>query len=617
MSRSGGVRLVGACVLGAATIVSAQVQSPPIAKGPNLLVGRVLDIGSEAPIGGAIVTLTAQTVERSEAARQGIQLPARSVMTTSNGDFFFRELPAGKYSISVAAFGYVVADYPVKIVEIADSAKPASMTLRLWKHASISGRVTDERGEPVAGVPVSALQRVTVGSAIVLRRQWNDVETDDRGEYRIAGLGPGSYAIGVQSSSTSIPAPLAAEFDAASGNASATFRVRTRINSGVADVSTGAGVRLDDVILQRPGPAPALSKDGRVLAYSTTFFPGAATPKDATIITLASGESRTGVDVSIRFAPTVRVSGIASGPAGPIADLGVDLHPAFAVAGAEYEAIGVATAVTDHQGRFTFLTVAPGSYMVKSTLFPRTPDNSRGTPIWATQALSVSETDITGLAVTLKPGVRISGRVEFTRSAGPPPSASERLSLVLRPIAATAWSASEAPVRPDATFTSGGDRPGRYEVYGASASGWRVIGVTRGGEAFPDYTIELGADDLTDLVVTMSKTPSRLSGTVLGVQDARDPDASVIIFPADTTVWREGILQSRRVQRAHASAAGAFEITLLPPGEYYVTAVNARLALEWQDPQFLERLIAGATKVSLADADDKVVTLRMFTPRTR
>ena len=91
------------------------------------------------------------------------------------------------------------------------------------------------------------------------------------------------------------------------------------------------------------------------------------------------------------------------------------------------------------------------------------------------------------------------------------------------------------------------------------------------------------------------------------------PDAAVIVFPADSNAWREGIFTSRRARKVHTTSAGAYEIATLAPGDYYLAAVSTRLALNWQDPEFLERLIAGATRVTLGAEDEKTVPLRTIT----
>jgi hypothetical protein len=60
----------------------------------------------------------------------------------------------------------------------------------------------------------------------------------------------------------------------------------------------------------------------------------------------------------------------------------------------------------------------------------------------------------------------------------------------------------------------------------------------------------------------------------------------------------------------HATTLGRFDISDLPPGEYYVAAVVNRWTADSMDPALLERLVAGATKVSLAMGDERTVALK-------
>ena len=99
------------------------------------------------------------------------------------------------------------------------------------------------------------------------------------------------------------------------------------------------------------------------------------------------------------------------------------------------------------------------------------------------------------------------------------------------------------------------------------------------------------------------------------------------MFPADTTLWREGIFSTRRMRFRHATSAATFELDALPPGDYYIAAVSARLTAAWHDPPFLsqaleaqgllERLIPGATRFTLGDGEEKTISLKTFTPQDR
>ena len=82
--------------------------------------------------------------------------------------------------------------------------------------------------------------------------------------------------------------------------------------------------------MQQIGPAPPLAPDGRLLVYNNTLAPATASAADATVVSLESGEARTEIDVTVRFVRAVRVAGVATGPSGPVAGVGVRLLPGMA-----------------------------------------------------------------------------------------------------------------------------------------------------------------------------------------------------------------------------------------------------------------------------------------------
>ena len=137
------------------------------------------------------------------------------------------------------------------------------------------------------------------------------------------------------------------------------------------------------------------------------------------------------------------------GPEGPVPNVGIRLVPA----GAESVATEIDTAATisDSSGAFVFLGVPSGQYtlkVAKQLPLPAQPGTStiiqsgsgtvtmsfsgspgaappplpEGDSLWASLALPVGTTDIGDLVVTLRPGARITGRVEFDGSTPPPSS---------------------------------------------------------------------------------------------------------------------------------------------------------------------------------------------------
>jgi hypothetical protein len=69
-------------------------------------------------------------------------------------------------------------------------------------------------------------------------------------------------------------------------------------------------------------------------------------------------------------------------------------------------------------------------------------------------------------------------------------------------------------------------------------------------------------------------------------------------------VWSPGAVASSAV-----SKTGAFSISGLPPGEYYVAAAAGSLPGDRQDPALLSVLMRTASKVTLGEGGSATVTL--------
>jgi hypothetical protein len=633
--------LARVCVVAVATgtvaLLRAQRPAPvEIPKGTNVLFGRVLESGTDAPVSGAAVTLTGffdrsgrpvATLPRSANPIVSPEASApRTVVTNGEGYYFLRELPAGRYAIGTVAVGYVDSGYRLRVVEVPDSDKPTVANFRIQKHAAIAGRVVDEQGEPVVGIQVTALQRMTTNGGSVLRTLDNDAVavTDDRGVYRLSGLAPGKYVVGAMTTATTLSANFAAEIDAVAGDARGGFELwRQWIAGGrpLANTVNGEGVRSGDAVLQRAGVTPAFSPDGKLLTYANTFVPGTQVVADATAIVLGSGEQRTVADLPLRFSPTVRVSGVLSGPTGPMAQMTIRLLPPSAADVTSADPPGASIAFTDANGAFTFLGVAPGPYTLKSMrVIGEAPDPANPElTLWASQPITVGESDITGLSVAMRPGLRVRGRVEFKSAPG---SASEsgtpQVFLVLQPIGAGFWRTGRTRSLPDGTFVSAGDPPGRYTLARPSApNGWAMETLALNGRILPDDVVDLETSDVSGLVVTFTRNVSRVSGSVVDAKSTTDNARDVVVFPADSTLWRDGVFSDRRTRFVHATSSGAFELPDLAPGEYYIAAVGADVITDWPDPTLPDRLIAGATKFTLAPGGAPVLQLKTVTVRGR
>jgi hypothetical protein len=373
------------------------------------------------------------------------------------------------------------------------------------------------------------------------------------------------------------------------------------------------GYAVGGFVLQRPGLPLPPAPDGRPLDYASTFYPGTSNPRDAGLVSIGSGESRSNIDLTVRLLSTVSVEGVLIGPEGPMPHVTVSLAPPAVNLG-DFETPGVATAITDGQGQFLFLSVIPGDYTLSGNIASEAnaATGQAARRLWALQPVVVGDKGLAGLTLAMQPGTSLSGRVEFRTDSGPAAQPSQRQVLTLQPVGAVFWRGLQTVIQPDGSFRSVGDAPGRYIINASSPPGWFWQRTTLAGNALLDDAIELGSAELSGLVLTFGQTTNRVSGRVSDETGAPDLSATVIVFPADSSLWRQGIF-GRRTRSAHTTSAGAYEIATLPPGDYFLAAVGKVPGQEWQDPELLERLTASAARVTIGVEDQKIVALRTAT----
>src|SRR5688572_795562 len=179
-----------ACVALLPAVVAAQQRDvPPTTVGTGEISGVVWSAGANPqPVRRVVVSVTGGSIQ------------ARSLITDDAGQFAFGKLPAGTYVVTAKKAAYLATEFgstkpgrPGSKVVLATGEKRA-IGLTIFKGGAIAGALRDDKGRPVAGAAVSALDaRAMRDPTMVLSPQ--TVTTDDRGEYRIFGLAPGDYVI--------------------------------------------------------------------------------------------------------------------------------------------------------------------------------------------------------------------------------------------------------------------------------------------------------------------------------------------------------------------------------------------------------------------------------------
>jgi hypothetical protein len=615
---------------------------PQAAPRTALVVGQVIDAGTGVPISGVLVEVRMQAAAPPPAPSFSTQTPR--VLTGSDGRFVFRRLPKGSFMITAEKPGYLNGAYgrrrpggDSQTLVLFDSQKIGNLRIYLWRHSAITGTVVDEAGEPVVGIQMRAFLRTTVAGRRRFVAGGAVAWTDDRGIYRIHGLLPGDYLVAAVSTKVSVAAATAEDVRRGGAVPSAITEVGAAIVAG-----RGSSMHVGDALLTLGGSAtgPAPTNDGHAFVYPTTFHPNTASPGRATVITVGSGEERSGIDLQLVPVATRRISGVVVGAdnqtAIPVRLMAEDAGDALL----EQE---IATTVTDRAGAFVFPAVPVGLYSIRVVQGARLLGGRTGTSTviqtaagtissadlmsisllsdfsvrWASSPLAVGRDDISNLSIALRPGLNLFGRGEFVSTQAKSVPRFSQVSVLIDSIAQTARLAPVAGRFDDAgRFTALGLPGGRYVIHvGSPPAGWALQSITFNGRDVFDTPLDLDNTDGTGMIFTFTDRPTEAIGTVRNGAGTSDPGASVIVFPADSQTWSAMWLSPRRFRRVRVEASGAFKISPLPAGSYFLVAVPDDAIGDWQDPSFLEALSRGAAPVTIAEGESKTLDLRIREPR--
>jgi hypothetical protein len=142
--------------------------------------GSVVNSVTGEPIARALVSLVAGS--------------EKSTMTDASGAFHFEDVPEGSAVAMAERPGFSHLDERAVPFPIAGDID--GLVIPLIPQAVISGRVASLQNVPIEDLPVHLYRRTYVNGRV----QWqtaNQVSSDDDGQFRLAGLLPGSYCLSV------------------------------------------------------------------------------------------------------------------------------------------------------------------------------------------------------------------------------------------------------------------------------------------------------------------------------------------------------------------------------------------------------------------------------------
>lgn len=608
----------------------------PQPTGTGGIAGSVVSGDGGRPVRRARVTLTGGDLRAS-----------KSAVTDDQGGFAFTDLPAGRFSLSASKPGFVNAIYgqkkpgrPGTPIQLLEAQKLTNLKMPLPKGGVLTGVVLDENGEPTPGTQVTAFRYEMRTGEKRLTSVGND-QTDDRGMYRIYGLLPGDYVVratprnqlnnlmqAVQDVAQSLTGRGVAGGGAGGGRGA---------GGGMAALGGGG---LQQLLGGRGGGQAAQALQGIVnglngpddasVGYAPVYFPGTTTSASASTIALGISEEHQGLDFQLQLVNTATVSGNVMSPDG-------DTSGVFLTLVNETEQAfggGTNTARVQQDGTFTFTNVAPGQYVLQARggrgggrgggggrrggaigaaaggaagAQPAPPEM-----LWGQSQITVDGRAVTGISVSLQPGMKVNGRLMFEGGAAPTDLTRVRVALSPSGSGNGVALAQNAPAQLDASghFSIAGVAPGRYtvRVQGQVPTFTLKSAVTGGRDAL-DFPLEVKPnEDIADITMTMTTKTQELNGTLTDGQNQPATDYSVIVFSVEQQYWTP---QSRRIVSVRPGTDGKFTVRTLPPGDYMMAAVTDVEPGSWFDPEFLQQLRMAAVRVTLGEGDKKTQDLRI------
>lgn len=579
--------------------------------------GRVTSVDGGRPVSRARVMITA-----------GNDLPGgRAMLTDESGVFDFTDLPAGRYTVTASKAGYVSISYgqrrPLQAgtpLQLAEGQQVRNLDLRLPRGSAITGHVFDENGDPLPGSTVRVLMyRYAQGNRQLVPS--GTAQTDDRGEYRVWGLNPGEYYVSAVVRNFNVnfarggpgaPPPLQAP------PGGRTLPVPDRLDPTALDAALQARGLPGLAAL---GGDPA-QDDPNQMAYAPTYYPGVGSPGEARPVTVGLSAEVVGIDFNVQLVRTGRVSGRAMGADGsPVSNGNINLMPdaGMLTRGA---VLGGGFGSRIENGSFSIANVPPGRYILRATGNGGRGRGGRGRgfafgnntsgseiPQFATMPLSVNG-DIDNVMVTLSPGATLSGNitVQATQSALLPDVTQFRINAPPADPQAAAPQI-QARVQQDGSFTLEGVQAGPVWIRAQTPRGWTLKSAVVDGHDVIDAPLEVrSAQNISGVSLVFTDKLTQINGTVTDQSGTPMPEFTVLAFPEDSTLWRP---QSRQIMTARPDQNGKYQLQGLPPGDYFIAAIDPEVPGEWFEPTFLDAQRRGAAQFSLVEGDVKTQDLRV------
>jgi hypothetical protein len=547
-------------------------------------------VDAPASITGRVAAEDDTSIASAEILVQNEGELSRRTTTDESGHYAFRHLSPGRYRVRCQKAGFVPAEWgrvspfeQGKEVALSAGHHVDAIDFRLERAGVITGRVVDERGEPVVGTWVNALRLIWNNGRRLDDGLSRGGITDDRGRYRIHGMPKGRYFL------------------------------RGRLDVGVHDD-------------ERP----------QRRFWASTYYPGTVDAGQAAAVPVEEGRETSRGDLTLHTVAVTHVSGILRRSDGKPVFGFVGLHqrPSWGGRGPLAWGSGGAGRLQP-DGRFSIDYAEPGDYLLlamtmRRPLPPRSARPAEDSDEWALVPVHVGGIPVENVRVATARNTTVSGRVVFEAGVTQRPRRSSTYVRALSLDVAFPYPARfYGPIRDDWTFVLDGLIGAR--VLGAFLPpGWAVSSVRCNGRDMTETAFEFGRPDRIDGVeILLTNRITHVQALATDRQGHHVGDYTAVVFPQDPGHWAAvhhrlfqtygrvisgkegGQPLSPAFRTARAGQDGRIVIEALPPGRYLAAAVPTLEEGEWMDEDWLRQLAPSAMAFSLAAGERKELVLSL------
>jgi protocatechuate 3,4-dioxygenase beta subunit len=229
------------------------------------IAGSVVSVAGD-PLKNATVTLLPRQPSRTSGAPAQQRPQPFSASTDAQGGYTFEDLDAGSYGVCSDKPGYL-RNCAQHDSDLASGQTLTGVAIRMTPQAVISGKVTDEYGDPFQNTRVTAARWGYVGGHKQLQPFGGSASTNAEGVFAIGSLQAGSYYLQVT------PQPVSV--------------------------------------------FPAAIQKGPEETFVTTYYPSVTDAASAIAVQVAAGGSMRGIDIRMHKARAYRIRGKLIGMTAP------------------------------------------------------------------------------------------------------------------------------------------------------------------------------------------------------------------------------------------------------------------------------------------------------------